>query len=842
VTGAQESGPSHLARRRPLSLADRPIRTKLTLLLLPPVAALLALAAVLGLGAAAAGSEAEQARRLVTLGSVGADLAAGLQQERAAAGLVFARSSRADAVEAFRVQTVRTDAVQERFEALRAGLELPPGLAVPVSRLEEQLTGLSLLREQVRAGRDVTASVVLFRYRSLIASLVDFRAGLSQLPVDAVAANQLRAAASLSQAIEALGLLQGAVLPVLGSDDFSAAAQQQVVGAAAAHSESIETFRQVAPADWRTRLTAGAGAPSVVAGERLQAVAVNAQPNTPLDLDTGAAQWVTATSARMEQLHTVEREFDTELVAAVTAQRDAQRQEITVLGAAVLLCLMLLIAVGWWVTRSMTRPLRELTAGATELAASTLPTLVEQLTAGRTELASSALIARASKLLPVQGRDEIGAVTSAFNRVAGTAARLASVQAESRAAVAGIAEAIARRLQKQNGRVTQSLDDLERNEEDPRRLELLFRLDEKITTTRRLIGSLLVLAGGRAGLTTERAIAVADVVKAAISQVDGAYHRVQDADIVRDTSIVPEAAEELVHVLAELIDNAIRFSDAGTPVTVSGQRVGDLLHLQVSDLGVGIPQERLTALLANLHDFELTPDTAKHMGLAVVGRIAARLGLTVSLRSDAAHAGTRADVAVPAPLFEIGPHAGVFAGAPSRPAVTGPPVAHPPTPRAVDPAAAVTAVLPAPGSAVPVDVTMELPVSLQRNLPHGPVAGTPAHTPAPIFEQVSQGHPWFAAGDEQVGTPVVPQRWQQAAAAASRIAASPASETGIGADQRTANGLPVREPGRYLVPDAVVPVIPRQRDHAAARRGLSALSARARNRALSPSAERMGTP
>lgn len=839
MNGTPESGFAHPVRRRLLGLADRPIRTKLTLLLVPPVAAALVLAAVLGLGAAAAGTEAEQARRLVALGSIGADLAATLQQERAAADLVFARRSRADAVDAFRAQAVRTDVVQGRFEASRSGIELPAGLALAMSRLEEQLAGLSLLREQVRAGRDVTASVVLFRYRSLIASLVDLRAGLSQLPVDAVTANQLRATASLSQAIEALGLLQVAVLPVLGSDDFSAAAQQQVVGAAAAHSESIETFRQLAPADWRARLTAGTGAPAVVDGERLQAVAVNAQPNAPLDLDIGAVGWVSATAARMDQLHSVERQLEAELVAAVTAQRDAQSREITFLTVAVLFCLLLLVAAGWWVTRSMTKPLRALNEGAAEMATSTLPTLVEELTAGRTELASAALVSRAGKLLAVHGRDEIGAVTSAFNRVASTAARLAAGQAESRAVVAGIAEAIARRLQRQNGRITQSLDELEQDEQDPRRLELLFGLDEKITTTRRFIGSLLVLAGGRAGLPTEDAITVAQIVKAAISQVDGAARRVQDSDITRDTAIVADAAEELVHVLAELIDNAIRYSDPGSPVIVSGHRVGDLLHLQISDCGVGIPEDRLAAVLANMHTGDLTPDTAKHMGLAVVGRIAARLGLTITLRADTAQVGTRADVAVPAHLLAAVPRLRAPAiVADMQRSAGGGPAGHPPMLLAAVPPAVATSASSGTVSSWVSDLTQELPVA-GRPVPSTWALPGPVQVGAPIFEQVSQSQPWFAASGD--GPPVVPDQWQQAAAITGRIGDPTAAEAGRRPEQYTANGLPVRRPGEFVVPTVAPTAVPRQRDPAAARRGLSALSARARNRTSSLSPERMGT-
>ncbi|MDI6100816.1 sensor histidine kinase [Actinoplanes sp. NEAU-A12] len=672
-------------------LTDRPIRTKLALLITPTVLVILVLSGVIGYGAAAAASRADEARRLVGLSLTAGELAAALQRERAAAGLVFARRSGPETITAYREATLRTDAVLARYPGGPAG-------------------ALPSLREQVRGGREVPASLVLFRYRTMIADLTGYRAGMGQLNVDTGTSTRLRAVAGLSDSIEALGRLQVTVLPALAAGRLTAIEQQQVVASAAAHADNLEGFRRLSPPAWEARLDAQPGSPAVTDAERLQALAANSPPGADLTWAVPPEQWTGALGARMDQLHAVERSLDAELVRAVTAERDDQHREILLLAAAVLFCLVVPMAAGWWITRSMTRSLRALTHGAAATA-TTLPTVVARLTAGRPDPAAAAeLVEQAGQAIAVTGRDEIGEVARAFNHVSRTAVSLAADQAQLQAVIATVMEAIARQLQRQGQRVMAAIDALEQDEEDPDRLRRLFELDQRATGIQRLIANLFVFAGGRAGQPARRPIPLADVVKAAISRVHNAYDQVDDARVETSVLIVPEHAEEIVHVLTELVDNAVRFSAPGSPVRVEAHHVGDRVHIQVSDDGMGIPESRLPYLMDRLATFRLDAETARHMGLPVVGRIAARLGLDVALRS--AGAGTRADVIVPGVLFTVGPaHA---------------PAAPPPWPP------------PAPG------------------------------TPLRIFEEVA--HPYF---HHDAARPALPAAWASASAAASTLADAP---------------------------------------------------------------------
>ena len=204
-----------------MRLRDRRIRTKLALLLALPVMATLALTGVSAAGAASAASQAEQARQLVALGGTASQFVAQLQRERVAAALVFARGSNAPAVEDYRRQARLTDLIAQEFGAARQGVRAPQSLQEPLRRIEDQLASLGSLRQQVQAGPDAISSLVVFRYRAVVADLVAYRQGLSQVGVDSETGNDLRAGSALSQAIESLGLMQVAVVRSVGAGQLT---------------------------------------------------------------------------------------------------------------------------------------------------------------------------------------------------------------------------------------------------------------------------------------------------------------------------------------------------------------------------------------------------------------------------------------------------------------------------------------------------------------------------------------------------------------------------------------------------------------------------------------------
>lgn len=809
---AVESSGSRSKRGR-LRLADRRIRSKLALLLVAPVTAILCLSGLIALGAQSAAVGAEQARRLVALSQVEGQLAGQLQQERASAALVLTRPAGAGAVDAFQQQTQRTDVTAGLLASALSGVQVPAGLQPVVGRIRDQVAGLPLLREQVRSGQDAAASVIVFRYRALIADLIAYRAAMSQLGVDADSADGLRASATLSQAIEGLGLVQVGALPAIAAGTVTAAEQQQLVANDASFTQGLEDFRQLAPASWRAELSAETGSKAVVAGERLQALAVATQPDTPLALGTTPAGFAASLGARMAQLHGLENDVDASLVRDVTAQRDRERDQIAWLAAGVLFALVLVAAFAWWMTRSLTRPLGELFRGASDLARDRLPRIVNELIHGNPdEQAVAAAVQRAARALPVHGSDEVGAVAVALNEVAGVAAGLAGQQAALRGLNAQIARTLAYRLQTVVNQVTIGLDRLERDEQDPDRLELLFAADQQVTSANRIVNNLHFIAGGRPRQSVDGPIPVPDVVKAAISWAEGASIRVRDQRVAGDCLIVAEAVDSIVHILTELLVNALRFSPPEQDVTVSSALVGDMLYLHVDDEGIGLPDVALADIERNLAEFDLA-SAARRMGIPVIGLLAAPLGVKVMFRPRQPR-GTSVEIVIPAALLIEKP-------------ATPIPVVHgfPDLQRPVQPGLPERPMLPQASRALAVPALIEDTALL-------PIAGQPApggeRSPRlVVFDQVLHDSPFFT-GHAGAGGPAVPPAWQagsDAAEAAQQATAALATVT-AGPQSSTSGGLPVRRPGQFVIPApaSAAPPIPAPRNRAATRRGMAALS------------------
>ncbi|MEU4244252.1 nitrate- and nitrite sensing domain-containing protein [Actinoplanes sp. NPDC026619] len=785
------------------------------------VAAILGLSGVIAVAAQSAASGAEQARRLVALSLVAGQLAGQVQQERAAAALVLAQGTSGAVPDVFIGQTTRTDELARRFAEASRPVRAPAALQPVLRRVSEQLAGLALLREQVRSGKDATASVVVFRYRAVIADLLAYRAAMSQLGVDAATANSLRASAILSQAIESLGLIQVSALPAISAGTLTAAEQQQLVANDAGFTQGTEQFRQLAPQRSLTLLSGQAGGKAVIAGERLQALAVSTQPGARLDLNTTAAGFASSVGARMTQLHAIEYDLDTSLVQEVTVQRDRERRQIAVLGVSVLAVLLVVAVFAWRMTRSLTRPLGELHSGATDLARRKLPEMVDQLISHHPDdKVVAATVEHAGQALPVHGSDEVGKVAVAFNDVAAVAARLAGEQAALRALTYRIMRSLAYRFQGVVNQITASMDRLERDEQDPARLELLFAADQQATSARRTVNNLLVIAGARPQQSVDHPISVQDVVKAAISWAEGASSRVNDSQVTADWAIVPDAVDAVVHILTELLVNALYFTPPNRFVTVSGVRLGDLLYLHIDDQGVGLPPEKLAEIERNLADFDLAT-AARHMGIPVIGRLAAPLNVKVTFRQREV-GGTSAEVVIPSRLL-------VDAAPQDVPVIRGLPEA----------AAGQRYTSPAPVFAVPalVEETALLPVAGR------PANGLEVPPRLEIYNAVVHDSAFFRSGDDVAGTPMVPQAWQaghEAAEAAQRATAALATAP-AGTDRSTSSGLPVRRPGQFAVPAAMAaPAIPAQRNRAATRRGMAALTRTASRTSPSVSPRQIG--
>lgn len=336
----------------------------------------------------------------------------------------------------------------------------------------------------------------------------------------------------------------------------------------------------------------------------------------------------------------------TSVVSAVEDQAAAQRttliRDAAIVGAAFLLALIIVI----FVARSLVRPLRRLRDSALRVAHEDLAREIEQVRAGGDP--------GPVEPIPVFTSEEVGQVAHAVDELHEQAVLLAGEQSRLQLQVGDMFETLSRRSRSLVDQQLSLIDRLERNEEDPERLESLFRLDHLAARMRRNGANLLVLAGTKVPREQADPVPVSAVINAAASEVED-YTRVVTAT-VPDSEIVGSVAGDLVHLLAELLDNALRYSPPISQVRVSAVHTGNGgLVIEVSDIGLGMTDSDLRVANTRLQSGgEVNSYTARHMGLFVVGRLAAQHGLVVRLRSTVAgeaNSGTTAGVYVPTELL-----------------------------------------------------------------------------------------------------------------------------------------------------------------------------------------------
>jgi signal transduction histidine kinase len=306
--------------------------------------------------------------------------------------------------------------------------------------------------------------------------------------------------------------------------------------------------------------------------------------------------------------------------------------------------------------------LRRLRTKTLELADRKLPEIVARLDAGEPVDVESAL-----EQLDY-GSDEIGQVAEAFNAAQRTAVAAAAVEASTRNGISKVFLDIAHRSQLVVHRQLDLLDVAEARQGDPEHLELLFQLDHLATRARRNAENLLILGGGQPGRKWRSPAAVEDVVRSAVSETEH-FARV---DTVRlpGARVQGSVVGDLIHLLAELVDNATAFSPPEAMVTVRGNAVGKGVVVEVEDQGLGIEsakREQLNETLRFPPGFQqMTATGQRHIGLFVVGQLAQRHGITVSLQ-DSAYGGVKAIVLIPAGLTETGAPEPSGRSAPGRP-------------------------------------------------------------------------------------------------------------------------------------------------------------------------------
>jgi signal transduction histidine kinase len=351
---------------------------------------------------------------------------------------------------------------------------------------------------------------------------------------------------------------------------------------------------------------------------------------------------------------------------ALTSQADSQATgaylRLFLVGGVGLVAIAISVALGLWIGRRLVRELSSLRETALELANERLPDVVSRLAAGE-EVDASA------QALPITATsDEVRQVGEAFATVQQTAVEAAVGQAKLREGISHIFRNLARRSQSLLHRQLTLLDAMERRARDPQELDDLFRVDHLATRMRRHAESLIILSGEAPARGWRNPVPLVDVLRAAVAEVED-YTRIK-VSATTQASLAGPAVGDVIHMIAELAENATIYSPPQTPVSITGSVVGQGFAVEIEDRGLGMStahRDEINAQLENPPAFDLSG--SDQLGLFVAGQLAKRQNIRISLRSSA-YGGTTAIVLIPRSL--VVPEGAATKDAPSLPAGTSP--------------------------------------------------------------------------------------------------------------------------------------------------------------------------
>ena len=333
------------------------------------------------------------------------------------------------------------------------------------------------------------------------------------------------------------------------------------------------------------------------------------------------------------------KDIDGSLAAAADeSQSNALLNSIITLAA-----LLAAILLALFVSRLLLDPIRRLREGALEVAQERLPEAVRTIRAGGDP---GAIVP-----IDVTTQEEMGQLARAVDSLHQEAVNLAAGEAKLREQVGEMFVTLSRRNTSLINQQLGLIETLEKDEEDPKRLESLFRLDHLASRMRRTADSLNVLADAPAAAGDPQGLGVSDVLQAALAGVQE-YQRVQ-IDAAATERVAGRAASDTVHLVTELIDNALAYSPPSSMVTVTTKKSPEGVVVKVSDAGLGMKDDAMAALNDELRSGgEVNAETARRMGLLVVSRLAKRHGIFVELERNT-RGGVTASVVLPTAMLRL---------------------------------------------------------------------------------------------------------------------------------------------------------------------------------------------
>jgi signal transduction histidine kinase len=526
-----------------------------------------------------------------------------------------------------------TDAWAQAVRAQMRGVggAFPAQTRTDAAAVMTRITDLPDLRGYAM-GSDAPALAAVTEYALATGDLFTFDDDIARQAGSSALVGGVRALGSLSrmkdQASQQRAILQAAFL----TGRFEPGTLDALIAAQAQQATDLASFETSATLGEKQALNDTVAGPLVDAARALeQRATVLGGNGRALGPVPGALRhWYPDMSYTVDRMRLAERQLANGIALQAKALHESATRAVTLTATAAAVVLIFVLLATLAIARSMVRPLRRLKAGALEVAEVRLPAEVR-------ELSTTGDAGRRVEVKPigVHSTDEIGQVARAFDQVHRQAVGLAADEARLRASVSAMFVSLSRRSQSLLERLLGQIDSLELGEQDSERLADLFRMDHLATRMRRNSENLLVLAGQEAPRRWAEPVSLADVARAAVSEIEQ-YDRVA-LNIQPGIGVTGNAVADVVHLLAEVIENATTFSAKDTEVTVSGHalRSGGVL-ISVIDSGMGMLEEQLRQVNWRLENPPAADvEVSRHMGLFAVAHLAARHGIRVRLRRGA---------------------------------------------------------------------------------------------------------------------------------------------------------------------------------------------------------------
>jgi signal transduction histidine kinase len=586
----------------------------------------------------------ERVDRLVTLSADVRTLVDALQQERTQTANLLTQGTVGSSPQLDAARRAVDKSVAPVSTDTARATELDNAIDAAGTASTNALARLGEVRQQVAAGR-LDSVQALDAYSAMTGALLTLDTSLvagignDTIGGSANALHDLQVAkeeVSTSQVLLSYGITRGSLTPTqlnqLRTAEVRLADRLEDFRAAANGAQGQDFDRTVTGTafDTRSRLVGSVlAAQGLTAGDALAGIS--------------AEQWNGVSNSVVDSLRAVSSRLGDQIGSTSTNLVESSGTDAGLLAVLLFAALVVTAAVVFLISRQLLRSLRMLRTSALDVADRQLPAAVQNIQEGREQTAEI-------RPVVVGTEDEVGQVAKAFDAVHTQALRLAIEQAAMRTGYSSVFINLSRRSQSLVQRQLQLIERLERDEEDADQLATLFQLDHLATRMRRNNENLMVLSGAEPGRRSGQPVTTADVLRAAVSEIEQ-YQRVV-VQTPPNARVVGYAASDLMRLMAELLDNATAFSAPETQVTVASRAsdVGGLV-VDIMDKGIGMNEAEVAEANARLTE-AATVDlaTSRRMGLFVVGRLAGRHHVGVTLHGGKDIVGVRATVTVPAEL------------------------------------------------------------------------------------------------------------------------------------------------------------------------------------------------